>query len=166
VNIEKLVGFSVSVDGRGYVGEADITLPALSLKTETAPGGAADFKIQAGGMDEMDAVLMFESYPVDVLKQFGVEGDTMTPLTARGSIRRPGGEEVPALVQMRGLIYQLSGPDWKRGEGAINNEVTVSLRYYRLEVAGEELVEIDAVNHVRRVGGVDQLETYRANIGV
>ncbi|MCU7933738.1 MAG: phage major tail tube protein [Candidatus Thiodiazotropha sp. (ex Dulcina madagascariensis)] len=166
MNIEKLTGFSVSVDGRGYVGEADITLPSLELKTETAPGGAADFKIQSGGLSEMDAALTFESYPLEVLKRFGVEGDTLTPLTARGSIRRPNGVEVPVLVQMRGLVYQLSGPEWKRGEGAINNEVTVGLRYYRLEVDGEELVEVDAVNHVRRIGGVDQLEAYRTNIGL
>jgi P2 family phage contractile tail tube protein len=41
-----------------------------------------------------------------------------------------------------------------------------SLRYFKLTVGGRELVEVDKVNMIRRISGVDQLETIRAAIGV
>jgi hypothetical protein len=42
----------------------------------------------------------------------------------------------------------------------------VAAHYYKLTVGDEELVEIDAVNLVRKVGGVDQMAEIRAAIGV
>ena len=37
---------------------------------------------------------------------------------------------------------------------------------YKLTIDGQELVEIDAVNLVRKVGGTDQMDAIRAAIGV
>ena len=42
----------------------------------------------------------------------------------------------------------------------------VAARYYKLAINEEELVEIDAVNLVRKVGGVDQMAEFRAASGV
>jgi uncharacterized protein len=42
----------------------------------------------------------------------------------------------------------------------------VSLRYYREVHGGVDVNEIDVVNMVRKVRGVDQLAEHRANIGL
>ena len=42
----------------------------------------------------------------------------------------------------------------------------VAARYYKLAINEEELIEIDAVNLVRKVGGVDQMAEIRAAIGL
>ena len=44
--------------------------------------------------------------------------------------------------------------------------VMVAARYYKLAINEEELIEIDAVNLVRKVGGVDQMEAIRTAIGL
>ena len=46
------------------------------------------------------------------------------------------------------------------------DSLQVAAHYYKLTVGDEELVEIDAVNLVRKVGGVDQMAEIRAAIGV
>jgi P2 family phage contractile tail tube protein len=42
----------------------------------------------------------------------------------------------------------------------------VGLRYYKLTIGGRELIEIDKVNMIRKIGGLDQLATIRQAIGV
>ena len=42
----------------------------------------------------------------------------------------------------------------------------VDARYYKLEIGGRELVEIDVENMIRRVDGVDQLEAQRNALGL
>jgi P2 family phage contractile tail tube protein len=44
--------------------------------------------------------------------------------------------------------------------------VSVALNYFRLTIAGEEVVEVDAKNLVRKVGGVDQMAKIRNAIGL
>ena len=42
----------------------------------------------------------------------------------------------------------------------------VALRYYKLEIGGETIHEIDAENMKRVINGVDQLEKRRAALGL
>ena len=44
--------------------------------------------------------------------------------------------------------------------------VSVAASYYKLTIDDEELIEIDAINLVRKVGGTDQMEAIRAAIGL
>ncbi len=163
---KKLVGFSVSVDGRGYLGLADIELPDLELNTEDHESGglAVGVKVPVGGMAPMDTKLTMYGYEPAALKLFGVVSGRQTQITARGSLKGDEGE-TPVLVQMRGLFYQASLGGWKAKEGA-TMEGTINCRYYQLKIGGEVVIEIDAENMIRKIGGVDQLAETRANIGV
>ena len=51
---------------------------------------------------------------------------------------------------------------------AIENSLFVQRfpSYYKLTIDEEELIEIDAINLVRKVGGTDQMEAIRAAIGL
>ncbi|MBK1618545.1 hypothetical protein CKO42_08850 [Lamprobacter modestohalophilus] len=42
----------------------------------------------------------------------------------------------------------------------------VAVKYYKLSINGNELIEVNAVNLVRKVGGTDQLAAIRAAIGL
>ena len=43
---------------------------------------------------------------------------------------------------------------------------TVSVQYYKLEIDGEEIVEIDVINNIYKVGGEDLLAERRQNLGL
>lgn len=52
--------------------------------------------------------------------------------------------------------------DPKKGEV----KLALTPNYYRLRIGGTEIYEIDLLNGIRRIGGVDQLAQRRANLGV
>ncbi|MCA3480645.1 MAG: phage major tail tube protein, partial [Rhodobacter sp.] len=45
-------------------------------------------------------------------------------------------------------------------------KLMMDVRYYRLEINGEQIVEIDLVNGKRVIGGVDQLADQRRAMGL
>ena len=55
--------------------------------------------------------------------------------------------------------------DWVAGD-TTTMTCQVALRYLKIVIGGREVVEIDKVNMIRRIDGVDQLATIRAAIGV
>lgn len=66
---------------------------------------------------------------------------------------------------MRGFIENLDEGEWASGE-EVPLKLDISLRYYKRERAGVELIEADPLNMVFRVNGADQLAQHRANIGL
>lgn len=127
------------VNGRGYAGRVDeIQLPKLTLKTEEHRAGGMDIPVEIElGMEKLEAQLTISDYDPEVFKLFGL---------------------------LRGGWKELESSNWKPGDkGTLT--VMVATRYYKLSIDGQELVEIDAVNLVRKVGGTDQMDAIRAAIG-
>ena len=44
--------------------------------------------------------------------------------------------------------------------------MTTTCSYYKLTVDGEEIIEIDLLNFVEKVNGVDMLEKHRTAMGI
>ena len=90
---------------------------------------------------------------------------TRTQITLRGAIQAQGSVARPVIVNLAGGCKEIEASAWKPGDKSTLT-LQVAAHYYKLTVADEELVEIDAVNLVRKVGGVDQMAEIRAAIGV
>lgn len=159
-----LKNFSLFVDGRGLAGIVDtLTLPTLPIKVEEFRGGGMDAPVEHDmGMEKLEGTFQLQEYNPDIL---ALLGQANVQLTARGAIRRDGEDAVAVVVNMTGMIKQLEPGDWKAGESNMPT-FSYTLRYYKLTVGGREIYEIDKVNMVRRVNGVDQLATIRQAIGV
>ncbi|MCA3472294.1 MAG: phage major tail tube protein, partial [Rhodobacter sp.] len=64
-----------------------------------------------------------------------------------------------------GLITAAETGDLKPGTDTAL-KLMIAVRYYRLEINGEQIVEIDLVNGKRVIGGVDQLADIRRAMGL
>ncbi|WP_421081877.1 phage major tail tube protein, partial [Serratia fonticola] len=53
----------------------------------------------------------------------------------------------------------------KQGEDT-ETKITTQCTYYKLTIDGKERIEIDTINMIERVNGVDMLERHRRNIGL
>lgn len=53
----------------------------------------------------------------------------------------------------------------KQGEDT-ESKISVVCTYFRLTMDGKELVEIDTINMIEKVNGVDRIEQHRRNIGL
>jgi hypothetical protein len=66
---------------------------------------------------------------------------------------------------MRGLFTELDPGSWKKGESD-SLKGTVALYYYKLEIGGSTVIEIDPENGVEIIGGTDRLAETRTALGV
>lgn len=161
-----LKDFNVSIDGRGYAGMAtELVLPKLDITTEDIRAAGMDSSEAVDmGMEPMEAEITLSGYDVSLLKLWGLTGDSV-PLTARGAMQSEDGTVTAATVNLQGKMVGLDMATWKPGE--INpKKMKMKVKYYKLTMGGEELIEIDVPNMVRKIGGVDQLAEIRAALGL
>lgn len=160
-----LKNFTVSVDGRGYIGRIETCkLPELTINGVDYRGGGMDAPVELDmGMQKLEAQLEFAEYDPELIKLWGLFNADV-PLVLRGAIQRQGESAVPVVIRMVGGVKQLSRGDWQTGQ---NSKLTVSVAasMYQESIGGETLVDIDILNFVRIVGGVDQLASVRAALG-
>ncbi len=162
-----LKNMNLFVDGRGYAGRVDeIELPKLSLKTEEHRAGGMDLPIEVElGMEKLESNLTISDYDPEVFKLFGLLDRQDTPVTVRGAIQRQGEATQAVVISLRGGWKEIDSGTWKPGDKS-TLKVAVAVNYFKLAIAGQEIVEIDAINLVRKVGGVDQMADIRSAIGM
>lgn len=162
-----LKNMNLFVDGRGMAGDIEeITLPKLTSKTEEFRNGGMDAPIEVEmGMEKLEAGFTLTAFLKEVLSLWGLATGNIKPLTIRGSLSSEDGTETGVIINLRGMIKEVDMGSWKPGDKSVT-KFAVALRYYKLTVGGQVIHEIDVPNMIRIIGGVDQLATTRANLGL
>lgn len=162
-----LKNMNLFVDGRGYAGRIDeIELPKLTLKTEEHRAGGMDLPVEVDlGMEKLESTLTFADYDPDVFRLFGLLDRQDTPVTVRGAVQRQGEVPQPVVIAMLGGWKEIDQGTWKMG-GKSTLKVAVAVSYFKLTIAGQEVLEVDARNLVRKVGGTDQMAGIRDALGM
>lgn len=161
-----LKNFNLFVDGRGYAGRVEeVVLPKLSVKTEEHRVGGMDTSIDIDmGLDKLECEFTLSEYDADVLAAFGLTDGTQVPLTMRGALSDEA-SVTPVTVTVQGSWRELDFGTWKAGEKA-TLKIAVALRYYKLDIGGRALVEVDVLNMIRKIDGTDQLAELRGALGI
>lgn len=157
----------VFVDGKGYAGLASaVEVPKIEVKTRdySAGGMGGDIKIPLPRIEMMTATMTFEGFDPDLYTHFSIVEGADIPFTVRGSTQDRDGATHRHAIKMRGFITKIDEGEWKDGE-AVPLKLELSLRYYKRERDGVELIEADPENMIFKISGVDQLAQHRANIG-
>lgn len=165
---DTLRNMNLYVNGKGYAGVIDeLTLPKLTVKTEEYRGGGMDIPIEVDmGMEKMEIDFTLSKFDRNVLTSFGLKAGINIPLTVRGSIlSEEHGTEQPIVIHLKGIVREMDFGTWKAGDQA-TVKTLIALRYYRLTLNHNNLIEIDIANMVRKIDGIDQLAESRKNIGL
>ncbi|MBP2227540.1 P2 family phage contractile tail tube protein [Azospirillum agricola] len=163
-----LKNLNLFIDGSGYAGRVEsVVLPKLSLKTEEYRAGGMDLPVEVDvGMAKLEASLVLSDFDPALFASFGLLDLVGIPVTIRGAFQAQGNAEVTSVVvNLRGGWREMDVGTWKAGEKSTLT-LAVAAHYYKLTVNGEELVEIDAINMVRSIGGVDLLAAQRVAVGL
>ena len=162
-----LKNFSLFVDGRGQAGVvSSLTLPKLTTKMEEFRGGGMDAPVELDmGMDKLETSFELLEYDPNILSLYGLADGAATQVTARGALRRDGEAAVAMIVNMTGVVKELDPGDWKSGDQT-SAKFSMALRYLKITIGGRVVTEIDKVNMIRKINGIDQLESIRTAIGV
>ena len=164
----KIKNFATFVDGVSYAGEMpEVTLPKLARKMDDYRSGGMNAPVKADfGMEGMEAELTAAGYMSDLFKSWGTLRHDGVMLRFAGALQADDGENVDALeIVMRGRFSEIDPGSAKAGE-ATAIKYKAALSYYKLTINGETLFEIDAVNMIEMVSGVDRLAEVRAALGI
>ena len=156
-----LKGFTVRVDGEGWLGETEsIELPKLTRKTEEWRGGGMDGGIDIDmGPEKLETTVTCGGLMKAAFAHYGDLSVSKVPLMFYGSYE--GDDGVSAVeIEMRGHWTEFEMGSAKSGDKT-EHKFKASLTYYKLVIDGTTKIEIDLVNLVFNVEGVDRLEARR-----
>ncbi|BBE51147.1 Tail Tube protein [Ferriphaselus amnicola] len=164
----KLKNFNVFNAGNSYMGQvAEFALPKLSRKFEDWRGGGMNGPVPVDlGIEKLESEMTCGGFMRQVFEQFGVTKVDGVMLRFNGAYQRDDTGAVDAVeVVVRGRHQEI---DAGKAKGGDNTELKVKsgLSYYKLSINGTVLIEIDLINFVEIVNGVDILAAQRKAIGL
>lgn len=157
-----LKNFNLFIDGVSYAGKADeVVPPKLTLKTEEHRGAGmhAPANLEMG-MEALEMEMTLADRAVEVLKLAGKFGIDSANILLRSAWQDDGGDTGTCLIEVRGRINGFDAGTWKPGDKS-QNKFTVQPVYYRLNHDGKDIHEIDVINGIFIVDGVDQTKAIR-----
>ncbi|WP_062731900.1 phage major tail tube protein [Sphingobium abikonense] len=154
-------------EGLAYGGEAKtVSLPTLTRKMEEYRGGGMNAPVMMDmGMEAMEMSFTGGGPLRDVLRQWGVPTIDGVYLRFAGGYQQDDSGAVDAIeVIVRGRYSEIEMGDQEVGEPG-EFTATMALAYYKLVWNGRTEIEIDPINMIEIVGGVDRTAELRAAIG-
>lgn len=169
IKINRLTNANIYMDGNNLLGRAEeINLPMIKHKMveHKALGmiGTAEF---FSGIDKLESKIKWNSLYPEVLQKAANPFKTVQ-LQARASLETYNSlgklAEVPAIAYLSGTFKEFPLGNIKAGDNA-EYETTMSVNYAKLIVNGTEIFEIDILENIYKVDGIDIMQNYRNNIG-
>lgn len=163
----KLKNMNLFNNGESYLGQVtQVTLPPLTRLMEEYRGGGMSGPVK---IDNGQGALALEwtcgGMMRSVLEQYGTVRHDGVQLRFAGAYQRDDTGAVDAVeVVIRGRHEEIGAGEAAAGE---DTEFTVNTAasYYKLSINGQTVIEIDLVNMVEIVGGIDRLAEQRRAIG-
>jgi len=166
--LSPMTNFMVFINGIMQQGKiTNFTPPKLVAKMEDVQTGGmlAPVEIELG-IEKLEASFKTLGFPADVMKMFNNRTLNGVPLRLRGAENDAAtGESIAVEINLRGRFKELGLGELAASE---QNEMDVlfSPSYYKYSRNGEDIIEIDVINFIYKVGGVDLGAKTRAALGL
>ncbi|KRA15361.1 phage major tail tube protein [Lysobacter sp. Root604] len=164
----KLKNLNLFGDGESFLGQVvEVKLPTLTRSMEDYRGGGMSGPVKIdNGSEGLELESKFGGLMRSILRQYGLTRHDAVQLRFAGAYQRDDTGQVDAVeVVVRGRHSEIDMGTAKAGD---DTEFTVktACSYYKLTINGVVVIEIDFVNMVEIVDGVDRLADQRRAIGV
>ncbi|WP_288845414.1 phage major tail tube protein [uncultured Alistipes sp.] len=170
MTITKVYDANVYVNNASTHGQAsEITAPAINavMADYKAMGMVGSMEL-FNGFDKMETMIKW-TYPNNEVQKACANFLKPVDLMIRSSKAEydNGGisGEKPIVMYVRGYPKTHPGGSFKAKEDT-ELENTFAVNYYKLEIDGDAIVEIDVMNNIYKVGGTDLLADRRQNLGL
>jgi len=170
LTVTKVMDANVYVNNTSKHGQAsEITCPDVSYKMDDFQAlGLVGTPKYFSGLEAMEATIKW-TYPDNDAQIALANPFQPVELMIRSNKMVLENDAVvdnqPVTIYLRALPTKHPGGSFKAKE-AVEVEHTFAVNRYKLEVNGEEIIEIDVPNNIFRIGGEDILSDYRTNLGI
>ncbi len=168
--VNRLVNANVYVEGKSRQGQAEeVTLPMVKVKmaTHKGLGMISEFDLPSG-LDKMEAKIKWAGVYPEVMAMLA-DPFTKRQIMMRGSLETYDGvgrtKEAPVIATMMATAKETGLGAVKANDGT-NGETALSVFYFKLEMDGKVIVEVDVHNTKWEVDGKDMLAGFKGNLGV
>lgn len=159
---EKINDYNAYLDGTRMIGvAASVTLPEVNMKTSTISGVGVNGEIDSptiGQFESMEQEIQFNTLYSSAASMLSpLSTVNLTFRAAQQVYDKAGGYSFKGLrVVEMGRVKSFVPGKIEKGE-AMEATVKLELTYILIEVDGEQLLEVDKLNGVYKVKGVDML---------
>lgn len=169
IQINRITNANIYLNGNSLLGTADeVSLPDVSVKeTDHKALGMVGTLILPSGFDKLEGKIKWNSFYQDIWLQFA---NPFTPvsLQCRCSVDTYNSQgrvmQVPLVTFVTATMKKLPLGTFKQHDNAeFQSEFTAT--YVKQQMNGVDVIELDVMSNIFKVGGVDQLDIYRTNIG-
>jgi len=161
-----LRNFAMHVTNVGYAGVVTKgKLPDVASKTEDHRASGMDFNRKLDhGLEDLESTFSLAEFNDAIMKQVSTLNASETELKFYGALNDDASPKaIKVEATLKGAIHKGEPGDWESG-GKTETSFTVNCKFYELKIDAEEIYHIDNDNLIRRIDGVDQLESIRAAI--
>ena len=169
IQINSLTNANVYIDGIGLLGRAEeVEIPQPRHRMIDYKGlGMAGTAELWGGVDKLEAKIKWVSFDAETLTMaaspfqshsFQVRGN-LEQYTSQGR-----SAQLPVVYLMTGVFKDAGVANFKH-QAMVETSSTISVYHCELYVSGTQIYLYDVFANVYVVGGVDQLSTFRTNLG-
>jgi P2 family phage contractile tail tube protein len=159
---EKINDYNVYLNGTKMIGvAASATLPEVNMKTSTVAGVGVNGELDSptiGQFESMEQEVQFNTLYSSAMEMLNpLTTVNLTFRAAQQVYDKTGGYAFKGLrVVEMGRVKKMNPGKVEKGE-AMEATVTLELTYLMVEVDGTQLLEVDKLNGIYKVGGVDML---------
>jgi len=160
----KLKDMNLYSEGNSFRGiVTSVTLPKLVRKLEDYRGAGMDGTVKLDqGAEAMELEFTLGGPELSILRQFALPGIASTYLRFAGAWQDEGtGNVDTGEVTVRGRYEEMDLGEMKPGEGG-EFKCKFQCAFFQFDWNGEELIYIDVLNGICRIGGVDRLAAITA----
>ena len=171
ISINRITNANVYSSGNSLIGKVEeVKLPAIKGKTVEVKvlGLAFDNELPAG-FEKMTGTMKFNAVYPELIEEFGSPFNTRqiqvrSSLESYDSSGRTSEVSVVAFLTVR--FKDALPPIGLKQNDNPEQESEYSCSYYRLEIDGERMIEVDSLANIFFVKDVDELAQYRINLGL
>lgn len=170
INVNRLTNANIYVDGRSYLGRAEeVNLPDLKHKlSEHKALGMIGVVELWSGIEKLEASIKWNSFYADAMKKFANPFRALN-LQVRSSLEVYTSQgrtaQQPVVVFLTGQPKNFPGGNFKQHDN-VEAQSEMTITYMKTVINGETIMEFDVLANIFKVGGVDIMEQYRANLGI
>jgi P2 family phage contractile tail tube protein len=169
VKVNRITNANIYLDGGNQLGKAEeVKLPEVAMKMveHKALGMVGMIELPAG-IEKMTGEIKWSSFYKDVLKKVA-NPYSFVSLQVRANIETFASQgrvqQAPLVAFLTVAFTKLPGGTFKQHDN-VEAVSPFACYYLKVQMEGEDIVEFDAMANIHKVGGVDLLAAYTANVG-
>lgn len=167
---DKTINYRVYKDGSNLLGIATVDLPDLAYMTDTISGAGIAGEIETpvlGHFQAMSLTLNWRTVNSDAINLLRSDGATLTLRAAQQNLDNATNQLTPI-----GLKITVKTLPKTTGLGSIevanssSSTTELEISYIKIEHNNEQILEIDKLNFICKIGDTDTLADVRSLLGI